>query len=209
MPFADNNPSAPFPPNPYLADPDVRLMLEFKQGEQASFEKLMHKYHPALLNFIYRFVGNPQTAEDLTQEVFLRVYDKASSYQPQSKFQTWIFTIAKHLSLNELRRSKKRGVSLDEPLVLEEGSAVRQVADEHSECPDEAVSRKETVAAVRAAIEALPENQRMAVILRRYEKFSYEDIARTMGLSVKAVKSLLSRAKENLKNKLMNTETFS
>ncbi len=196
--------------NPYLSDPDVCLMLEFQRGDQASFEALMHKYYPRLLNFIHRFVGQREIAEDLTQEVFMKVYQAVSAYRPQSKFQTWIYTIAKNISLNELRRNRGSVVSLDEPFSSQEGELKRDVEDPSGARPDEDLLRQETMRAVRQAIHALPENQRMAVILRRYEQFSYEEIAQTMRVSVEAVKSLLSRAKENLKEKLIkNTETFS
>ena len=196
--------------NPYLSDPDVCLMLEFQRGDKASFEALMRKYYPRLLNFIHRFVGSAELAEDLTQEVFLKVYRAAAVYRPKSKFQTWVYTIAKNVSLNELRRPVKTPLSLDEPFQSEDGPVARQLEDTQTPRADAQMLRDETAAAVRAAIDSLPENQRMAVILRRYEQFSYEEIAQTMRVSVEAVKSLLSRAKENLKEKLIkNTETFS
>ena len=188
--------------NPHLCDPDVRLMLEFQKGNKASFETLMRKYFPRLLNFIYRHVSNRETAEDLVQEVFIRVYKSGSHYKPQSKFQTWVFTIARNLSLNELRRYKHKVVSIDATLSSDDGELKRQVEDPRSASPDEDMLRKEKAAAVKAAINNLPENQRVAVLLRRYEQFSYEDIARTMNVSVKAVKSLLSRAKESLRAQL-------
>ncbi|HQP10778.1 MAG TPA: sigma-70 family RNA polymerase sigma factor [Candidatus Omnitrophota bacterium] len=177
-------------------------MLEFQNGDKASFEALMRKYFPRLLNFIYRYVNDRGMAEDIAQEVFIRVYKSGLRYQPQSKFQTWIFTIARNLSLNELRRNKHKTVSLDETFSSEEGELKRQVEDPGSEPPDENILRREQASAVRAAIDGLPESQRVAVLLRRYEQFSYEEIAATMNVSVKAVKSLLSRAKEALKTKL-------
>ncbi|MBI5149469.1 MAG: sigma-70 family RNA polymerase sigma factor [Candidatus Omnitrophica bacterium] len=201
MPFPDNT-------NPYLSDPDVRLMLDFQGGDKASFEALMRKYYPRLLNFIYRFTGSAELAEDLTQEVFLKVYSASTAYRPKSKFQTWVYTIAKNISLNELRRHKKTPLSLDEPFLSEDGPVQRQLEDTQTPRADEQMLRDETSAAVRAAINSLPENQRVAVILRRYEQFSYEEIGQTMQMSVKAVKSLLSRGKENLKNKLTPAGTF-
>ena len=188
--------------NPYLSDPDVRLMLEFQEGNKASFEILMRKYFPRLVNFIFRYVNSREAAEDLTQEVFLRVYKSGLSYKPQSKFQTWVFTIARNLSLNELRRNKYKTVSLDATFSSDDGELKWQVEDPNSASPDDEVLRREKAAAVKAAIDGLPENQRVAVLLRRYEQFSYEEIARTMNVSSKAVKSLLSRARESLKNKL-------
>lgn len=177
-------------------------MLEFQEGNKASFEALMRKYFPRLLNFIYRYVGSREAAEDLAQEVFIRVYKSGANYQPKSKFQTWIFTIARNLSLNELRRNKYKTVSLDAPLYSDEGEMKRQVEDMKKVGPSQNMLCKEREGAVKAAINDLPESQRVAVLLRRYEQFSYEEIARTMNISAKAVKSLLSRAKENLKNKL-------
>ena len=189
-------------PNPYLADPDVGLMLEFQKGNKASFEALIRKYFPRLVNFIFRFVGNRQAAEDLAQETFFRVYRSVSKYEPRSKFQTWVFTIAKNLSLNELRRKKYPVVSLDETFSTADGELKRQVEDAHSERTDERLLRAERAEAVKEALGFLPESQRIAVLLRRYEQFSYEEIAQTMNTSVKAVKSLLNRAKENMKIKL-------
>ena len=177
-------------------------MLDFQKGNPASFESLMHKYYKRLFNFIYRFVGSREAAEDLTQEVFLKVYKAVGGYQPQSKFQTWIYTIARNLSLNELRRAGRKNVSLDEPVSLKDGEGQRQVSDESAENPAESIAQEDTRRMVQEAIASLPETQRTAVILRRYDNMSYEEIAKTMGTSVEAVKSLLNRAKENLKDRL-------
>jgi len=180
-------------------DPDVFLMLEFQKGDKASFENLMRKYYKRVFNFIYRFVGSIEIAEDLTQEVFMKVYKKAPSYKPQAKFQTWLYTIAKNISLNELRKHKKKMISLEETIESDSGEIKRQFEDDTSENPFQRLENKELVAIIKKAINQLPENQRIAVLLHRYEQFSYEEIAQTMGCSVSAVKSLLSRAKENLK----------
>lgn len=197
-----SSPESQEPNDFFLVDPDIRLMLAFKDGDKAAFEELMRKYFPRVLNFIYRFVGSREIAEDLTQEVFIRVYQNARQYDPKAKLQTWLFTIAKNLSLNELRRHRNKMVSLDSHLQTPESSMPRQVEDARSVGADQAVIQEEKSAAVRQAIQTLPENQRMAVILRRYEQLSYEEIAQAMRLSEKAVKSLLNRAKENLKNAL-------
>lgn len=190
--------------NDYLSDPDVGFMLAFQKGDQHSFEVIMKKYFPRLLNFIYRYVGNRELAEDLTQEVFVRVYKAAHSYAPKSKLQTWLYTIAKNISLNELRRSKYYTISLDEPVYSKGESLLRQVSDKTVNLPDKVLLEDEKASIVMEAIQSLPENQRMAVILRRYDNLSYEEIALAMKTSVKAVKSLLSRAKENLREKLKN-----
>lgn len=180
--------------NPYLTDPDVLLMLEFQKGNKASFEKLMERHYKHVLNIIYRFVGKREIAEDLTQEVFIRVYKNGSGYRATAKFQTWLYQIAKNISLNELRSRRAKDISLEE--------TAGEFPDEAGLSPSEEALKGETVKVVRSAINGLPESQRLAVILRRYENLSYEDIAKTLNCSIKAVKSLLSRAKENLKEKL-------
>jgi RNA polymerase sigma-70 factor (ECF subfamily) len=186
----------------YLTDPDVQAMLKVQKGSKVAFEELMHKYYPRILNFIYRFVGNKNTAEDLTQEVFLRAYNSARRYKPKSKFQTWLYTIAKNIALNELRRSNRTIYSLDAPSGEGDKQIYNEIEDTEISSPDEQMLQKEKVASIRSAISNLPENQRIAVILRRYEGFSYAEIAATLNVSDKAVKSLLNRAKENLKNRL-------
>ena len=191
--------SDPADTNLYLSDPDARLMLDFQKGNKKSFEQLLTKYYPPILNFIYRFLGDRQAAEDLAQEVFIKIYNSQSSYKLQSKFQTWAYTIAKNLSLNELRKRKRVMISLDETVEIEGGDIKIQVEDKTALKPGVHLMNEEMTEAVRDAVNALPENQRMAVILRRYDGFSYEEIANTMNTSVKAVKSLLNRAKENLK----------
>ena len=155
-----------------LSNPDVLLMLEFQKGGKASFEALTRKYYGRVFNFILRIVLRRDAAEDLTQEVFIKVYHSGDQYKPQAKFQTLVFTIAKNLALNE---------------------------DKNFLPADEELARDETARLVKEAIHSLPENQRIAVILRRYENFSYEEIAESLNCSTEAVKPLLSRAKETLK----------
>ena len=189
-------------PPAYLSDPDVILMLEFKEGNKASFEKLMTTYFPRILNFIFRFIKNREIAEDLTQEVFIKVYNNGKNYQPKAKFKTWLYTIARNISLNEIRKNKQIIVSLDETVSSKEGVMSRQVADGTVMRADEEMQQEERAEMIRQAIKRLPENQQIAVVLRRYDNFSYDEIAQTMGTTSKAVKSLLSRAKEHLKNRL-------
>ena len=177
-------------------------MLSFQKGDKASFEILMRKYFPRVLNFIYRFTGSRETAEELTQDVFIRVYRNASYYKPQAKFQTWLFQIAKNLSLNEIRRNKPFMVSIEEDIEIGDGAAKRQIEDLKIPAPDQYLLAEETEIIVKQAIDQLPESQRLAVLLRRYEDFSYEEIAQSLHCSVKAVKSILSRARERLKEQL-------
>lgn len=186
--------------NKYLSDPDVHFMLEFQKGDKASFETLMHKYYGRVLNFVYRFTGRKDVAEDLTQDVFMKVYLNAHTYKPQAKFQTWLFTIARNISLNEIRKASHKTLSLDNTFEDDEGSPLEhQVQDEQAVHPVKKMLEEERAALVLQAIQELPENQRTAVLLRRYEDLSYEEIAKTMRCSVEAVKSLLNRAKESLK----------
>lgn len=188
----------------FMLDEDVRLMLKFKAGDNASFEALLDKYHRPIINFLYRFVGDKIEAEDLTQEVFLRVYRSAKTYAPKAKFSTWIYVIAKNLALNELRRRKShRASSLNEIVPSEEGEIPRELPG-YSPTVLTELEKQDLIEAVKKAIDTLPDNQKTAVILRRYEEFSYEEIARVVGCSVSAVKSLLNRAKVALKEKLRN-----
>jgi RNA polymerase sigma-70 factor (ECF subfamily) len=189
--------------NTYLSDPDVQTMLRVQKGSKEAFEELMHKYYPRILNFIYRFVGHKNTAEDLTQEVFMRVYKNAWKYKAKSKFQTWIYTIAKNVALNELRRKNQVAFSLDEPVRGEKSQFQKESKISKTARPDEEILQKERALRIRSAIQKLPENQRIALILRRYDEFSYSQIAMTLKVSDKAVKSLLSRAKQNLKKRLV------
>ena len=176
-------------------------MLKVKKGDRDAFEILMRKYYPRILNFVYRFLGNRQLSEDLTQDVFLKVYKSARRYRPRSKFQTWLYTIAKNSCLNELRRNRRQMASLDEPITFDERVQKKEISDPHAD-PAEEFFQKEKKMMIQAAINDLPENQRIAVILRRYENFSYVEIAATLNVTDKAVKSLLSRAKLNLRKKL-------
>lgn len=188
--------------NPYLSDPDVLLMLEYQKGDKPSFEALMRKYYVRVFNFILRIVQRRDAAEDLTQEVFIKVYHAGSAYRPQAKFQTWVFTIAKNLALNELRRAGKTPVSLDAHFEYDGDEIPQQFEDKNSLSADEKLVQKETARMVKDAVQSLPESQRIAIILRRYEDFSYAEIAESLSCSVEAVKSLLSRAKETLKKRL-------
>ncbi len=187
----------------YTDDPDVVLMLAFQKGDKASFEKLMTKYFKKILNFSYRFVNDRELAEDLTQEVFIRVYKSGPNYIPRAKFQTWLYTISKNICLNDLRKKRVKIYSLDNTIETSEGSMTHQLADNKSNTPDQEMVAQERKKAIQQAINHLPENQRVAVLLRRYEQMSYDEIAQTMKTTSKAVKSLLSRAKENLKDKLV------
>lgn len=189
--------------NGFMQDADVALMLKFKEGDKAAFESLLDKHHNKIINFIYRFVGDKLEAEDLAQEVFLRVYRAAQGYTPKAKFSTWIYKIAKNLALNEVRRkSLHRLFSLEGVFSTEDGEISFQQIDNSNVSARADLEKQDLINAVKKAIDCLPANQKLAVILRRYDDLPYSEIAGVLGCSESAVKSLLNRAKETLKEKL-------
>jgi RNA polymerase sigma-70 factor (ECF subfamily) len=185
---------------------DVQLMLDVKAGDQQSFELLLQRYRTPLVNFLYRMVRNREQAEDLAQEVFLRVYRAREDYEPSAKFTTWLFRIATNLALNSLRdhRYQKLEISMDAPIVAdsEEGDErTMEVADEHPDIEQHLVeeARKKMI---RHAIEKLPEKQRAAVLLHKYQQLDYSEISKILQCSESALKSLLFRAYETLRVEL-------
>ena len=181
---------------------DIELMLRFQDGEESCFEQLVQRHKSKVFNLAYRFLGNYHDAEDLSQRVFIKIYQIKSSYKPQAKFTTWLYTICKNMCLNELRDKKPHAVSVEENIELQEDTVAMQIADTKNPSPLESVLDNELNQVVKEAVDLLPENQKMAVILYRYEQLSYEEISKIMNCSAKAVKSLLHRAKLNLKEKL-------
>jgi RNA polymerase sigma-70 factor (ECF subfamily) len=188
-----------------LRDPDVRLMLEVRDDNAAAFEELMLRYQNRLVTVLDHLVGGRDQAEDLAQEVFLRVYRSRKRYTPGAKFSTWLFTIANNVAANARRtRSRRREVSLS----VSDGSSsggnrLEQLAQAASGLmPARQLDKAEMREVVHLAIEALNERQRMAVLLSKFENMSYADIAVTMDMSQEAIKSLLSRARLNLKEVL-------
>ena len=190
-------------PNQYeLHDPDVRLMLQVRDGDAAAFEELVRRYRDRLITILEHLVGHREQAEDLAQDVFVRVFKARERYAPEAKFSTWLFTIANNVASNALRsRSRRKEVGVPEgngadsaPLQLD------QLAKAASGfMPTRALDKAEQAEMVRYAVASLSERQRMALLLCKFEGMSYQDIAQTMDLSVQAIKSLLSRARVNLK----------
>jgi RNA polymerase sigma-70 factor (ECF subfamily) len=181
-----------------ISDPDIELMLAFQRGDEDALEQLVRKYEGLILNMAYRYTGERAQAEDLTQEVFLRVYQARKAYRPDCPFKHWIFRIVTNLCLNWVRDTKRaRSVSLfaqaDSPQV--------NIKDDQGRVSDY-FRKLELKIAVKEAIDSLPATQRLALILNKYDECSYEEIARIMKMSVPAVKSLLYRARESLKEKL-------
>ena len=178
-------------------------MLNVKAGDDGSFELLLRKYRAPLVNFLNRMVRNQASAEDLAQEVFLRVYRARKGYAPSAKFTTWIFRIATNLALNTLRdaRYHLKEVSLGQPAVAEPDQAAFEVADREASIEQRLIER-DRAAVIRRAIEALPEKQRVAVLLHKYQEMDYDEIARVLQCSESALKSLLFRAYETLRIEL-------
>ncbi|MGH9713232.1 MAG: RNA polymerase sigma factor [Candidatus Acidiferrales bacterium] len=180
---------------------DVQLMLDVKAGDEASFDLLLQKYRLPLVNFLYRMVRDSATAEDLAQEVFLRVYRARKQYAPSAKFTTWLFRIATNLALNSVRdnRYRRMQVSIDAP--VEEDEAPIQVPARGLRI-DEHMVERDRAEFIRRAIATLPEKQRVAVLLHKYEEMDYGEIARILECSESALKSLLFRAYETLRVQL-------
>jgi len=184
-----------------LRDPDVRLMVRVRQDEPGAFEELVEKYQHRLVAVLHHLVGNAEEAEDLAQEVFLRVYRARQKYRARAKFSTWLFTIANNLASNALRsRKRKPQVPLD---VRDSGPLgprpAEQLVRDRASQPGQHLQQKEMAALVRQAVEGLNERQRTAVVLNKFEDMNYAEIAEVMGLTTKAVKSLLNRARVNLR----------
>ena len=178
---------------------DVSLMAKVAQGDHAAFEELVTRHQYAVVGTVAKMLGNPSEAEDIAQQVFLRLWKSASRYKPTAKFTTYLFTITRNLVFNETRRKSRRGEqSLDE----QTEDWHQQFQEEGHNRPDEQVLQAELQQAVDQAIRGLPDKQRMAVVLRRYEKMPYEEIASVLGISVSAVKSQLFRARTSLRESL-------
>ena len=188
-----------------MARTDVQLMLDVKAGDEASFELLLHRYRTPLVNFLFRMVRNREQAEDLAQEVFLRVYRAREDYVPSAKFTTWLFRIATNLALNSVRdtRYHKLEVSIDAPITDAEDRDERtlDIPEKHPNIEQHLVedARRKMI---RHAIDKLPEKQRAAVLLHKYQGLDYAEIARILGCSESALKSLLFRAYESLRVEL-------
>ena len=183
-------------------DPDVRLMLEVRDGNAAAFEELVLRYQARLITVLDNLVHNRHRAEELAQEVFLRVFRARAGYRPEARFATWLFTIAHNVASNALRAaSRQHEVNI---VSSQTGEVAAKPMDSMAVAPSglmpaRQLERGELADIVRQAVDSLSERQRMAVMLSRFEHMSYQDIAQTMGLSIQAVKSLLSRARENLR----------
>lgn len=180
---------------------DEAIMACFQAGETDAFQIIFDRYSSHIINFAYRFLGSREEAEDIAQEVFLRIYRAKERYDPKRPFRPWIFSIAAHLISNQRRNSKRHPKEpLEGMLQDSDGSSPRREIEDRSSPKSEELLEKQQIAErVRNALENLPESQRQAVLLARFEEMSYEEIGETMDISLTAVKSLLFRARQNLK----------
>ncbi len=178
-------------------------MLRFQRGEQEAFKELVRRNTGKIYALGYRFLGDLDQVEDLAQEVFLRVYRTAPRYQATAKFSTWLYRIVANLSFNVLR-SRRRGSPLPLNVITRETDEFtrRELTDTRTPAPPDGLDGEELTAQVADAMKDLPDNQRIAIVLNKYENKSYEDIAEILGCTTMAVKSLLSRARGNLRTAL-------
>ncbi|HYK51208.1 MAG TPA: sigma-70 family RNA polymerase sigma factor [Terriglobales bacterium] len=182
---------------------DAEIMLLVKTGDESAFTYLVQKYRRQIVSFMYRMCHNPATAEELAQEVFLRVYRSRENYEASAKFNTWLYRIATNLAVNHARDTRherpESTVRLDEP--DRQTGATPDLADD-SLTAEQQILRRERLAVVRQRVQGLPERQRMAVIMHKYQQMDYREIADVMNLSESATKSLLFRAYETLREQL-------
>jgi RNA polymerase sigma-70 factor (ECF subfamily) len=182
---------------------DAEVMLRVKAGDDAAFDYLVQKYRRPIIGFMYRMAHNAATAEELAQEVFLRVYRSRANYEPSAKFSTWLYRIATNLGVNHARDTRheraENMVNLDEP-----DSETGQTPDLADKTPtvEEEILHRERLAAIRQKVEALPERQKLAVLMHKYQQMDYRQIAEVLQLSESATKSLLFRAYETLRTQL-------
>ena len=186
-------------------DPDVRLMLEVRADNEAAFEELVFRYQHRVVSVLAQLVPTREQAEDLAQEVFLRVYRARQNYEPSAKFSTWLFKITNNVALNARRSlARRREVHVaTRTSSSESSSGLEQIAKDASGLmPTRQVDTAERAEVVRQAIGALNDRQRLALLLAKFENMSYAEVAATMDMSVQATKSLLCRARENLRQLL-------
>jgi len=188
---------------PDQADPDAVLMLRVKRGDRAAFAELVEKYKQPLFNFVFRTLRDEIETEDVTQNTFLQVWKSRARYQRTAKFSTWLFTIARNLCLNEIRRrSRHPAESLEETHAEHDDQPSRQYEDKKIFLPTETALHGELAKKIEEALAELPENQRTAILLCRQDELSYEEIAEVLNCSLSATKSLIHRGRDFLKEKL-------
>ncbi len=203
-----------FPPNAVLdrmkrmndpdeADPDAALMLRVKQGDVGAFSELVTRWQQPVMNFLCRLVPDPTEAEDLAQSVFVQVWKAAGRYRQTARFSTFLFTIARNLGLNEIRRRNRHPAEpLDPRPTGDDDAPLRPLPDPNQLGADIQMQQAELVTKVDEALADLPEKQRLALALCREGELSYEEIAVVLECTIPATKSLIHRARETLKSRL-------
>jgi RNA polymerase sigma-70 factor (ECF subfamily) len=180
---------------------DVRLMLLVASGDTAAFEALIERHQALVAGTVARMLGSNSDVEDIAQQVFIRVWKSASRYVARAKFTTWLLKITRNLVFNEMRRAKRHP---QVPVQIDPEAEELPLKDEMTSTPDATLLQAELQSKIDSAIAQLPDSQRMALVLRRYQELSYEEIAEVLELSVPAVKSLLFRARTELRERLQD-----
>lgn len=174
-------------------EPEIEWMARIRDGDMEAFRHLVETHQARVIGTISKMLGSDAEAEDLAQQVFIRVWKSAPRYRPTAKFTTWLFRITRNLVFNELRRKRH---------FVDQAEEMPEPAERRDQEPDQVLMEGELQSAIQAAINRLPESQRLAIILRRYEEMPYEEIATVMGTTVPAVKSILFRARAELRERL-------
>lgn len=188
---------------PLTSDPDAELMLRAKRGDRAAFTELVEKYKQPLFNFVYRTLRDETEAEDIAQNSFLQAWKSRDRYQAAAKFSTWLYTIARNLCLNEIRRrSRHPADSIHEEHAEHDDQPRQQYEDKNILLATDNVLHGELAKKIEEALAELPENQRTAILLCRQDELSYEEIAEILDCTLSATKSLIHRGRETLKEKL-------
>jgi RNA polymerase sigma-70 factor (ECF subfamily) len=185
-----------------ILPPSEELMVRIAEGDEDAFETLVTRHQTSILNLIYRFIGDRAQSKDLAQEVFIRVWQSAKSYEPKAKFTTWIYRITANLCFNELKSARRRKWFSFYQSDEDGGRTIEETLADSAPSEEDLLLEKEQSRQISDALQSLPDNQKMAIILKRYDDLSYQEIAQIIGCSVSAVESLLVRAKRALQEKL-------
>jgi len=190
----------------FVVDPDTLLMLRVREGDSPSFELLLHRHRATVINHLYRMVHNRAVAEELAQDVFVRIFRSRERYQPNAKFTTWMFRITTNVALNWRRDSRRQTAEMH----VDQLSTCARAFEFRDDAlrMDEMMIRRHRAQEVRAAVDALPGKQLAAVLMHKYEGMDYSEIAEVLGCSVPALKSVLFRAYETLRRRLAHMDPF-
>lgn len=184
--------------------PSEELMARIAEGDEDAFEILVNRHQTSILNLIYRFIGDRTQAKDLAQEVFLRVWQAAKSYEPRAKFTTWIYRITANLCVNELKSARRKKWFSFHRSDGGSENAIEESLSDDLPSPEDVLLARERSRQISEALQSLPDKQRMALVMKRYDDLSYNEIAQILDCSVSAVESLIVRAKRTLQERLKN-----